>query len=84
MILGGKPECSRWEQGKAWRQGTQRVEKDWALQILETRSATVTQCPGVEARKDQGSEFQGESHPKHSLREMEQAEQAGEAELYPE
>ena len=51
---------------------------------METRSATVTQCPGVEARKDQGSEFQGESHPKHSLREMEQAEQAGEAELYPE
>lgn len=46
--------------------------------------ATVTQCPGIEARKDQGSEFQGDSNLKPSLREMEQVEQAGEAELYPE
>ncbi|RJF70819.1 hypothetical protein D4Z77_08845, partial [Campylobacter coli] len=54
LILGGQPECSRWEQGKT----PCDTESGKGLGPLDNGN----QCPGVEARKDQGSEFQGDSN----------------------
>lgn len=78
LILGGQPECSRWEQGN--QQGARRVEKDWALWVMETSAQEQRQ------ERTNVLNFRETPTPVTNLKPslMERAEQAGKAELYPE